>query len=263
MMLELLIADADGIRRITMNRPSKRNALTRAMYSGMAVALRDAASNPALRSVLLSGGIDCFTSGNDISDFRTRGSEPGEAPSPARDFLEALRECPKPVVAVVGGVAVGIGVTLLLHCDLVYAAEEAVFSLPFVDLGLCPEGGSSLLLPQRAGALLANELFMLASPFDAATALRAGIVNRTVPRVELLSFAEEKVRLLADKPPSAMAATKAMLRHPDEARLAEQMEREFARFGQQVRGEEAAEALAAFIEKRKPDFSRFLTGIKV
>jgi enoyl-CoA hydratase/carnithine racemase len=256
-MSDLLIADAEGIRRITMNRPDKRNALTRAMYAGMAEALREAASRPAVRAVLLTGGAECFTAGNDIGDFRARGSEPGEVPSPAQGFLATLRECPKPVVAAVGGVAVGIGTTMLLHCDLVYAAEGASFRLPFVDLGLCPEGGSSLLLPQRAGPLLANELLMLGGAFDAAVALRAGIVNAVVPGAELLAHAEEKARLLAAKPPSALAATKALLRRADEARLVEQMGEEFARFDRQLRGPEAAEALAAFAEKRKPDFSRF------
>ena len=257
-MSELLVADAEGLRRITMNRPEKRNALTRAMYAAMAEALRQAATGPTIRAVLITGGPECFTAGNDIADFRARAETPVEEPSPARGFLAALRECPKPVVAAVAGAAVGIGTTMLLHCDLVYAAESARFSLPFVDLGLCPEGGSSLLLPQRAGALLANELLMLGGAFDPATALRAGIVNAVLPDAALLAAAEEKARILAAKPPSAIAATKALLRRGEAVRMTEQMEEEFARFSTLLRGPEAAEATAAFAEKRKPDFSRFL-----
>lgn len=259
-MPDLLITDADGIRRITMNRPEKRNALTRAMYEGMGDALREAKSSPVIRAVLLSGAGDCFTAGNDIGDFRVRSDKATDQPSPARGFLNALRACSKPVVAAVGGVAVGIGTTMLLHCDLVYAGEKARFSLPFVDLGLCPEGGSSFLLPQRSGALLANELLMLGGPFDAEAALRAGIVNAVVPAVDLLAHAETKVKILAAKPPSALAATKALLRQADEVRLSAHMDIEFAQFGRQLRGPEAAEALAAFAEKRKPDFSRFLAS---
>jgi enoyl-CoA hydratase/carnithine racemase len=257
-MSELLVADAEGLRRITMNRPEKRNALTRTMYAAMAETLREAATRATIRAILITGGPDCFTAGNDVLDFRARADAPGEVASPARGFLAALRECPKPVVAAVAGVAVGIGTTMLLHCDLAYAGESARFSLPFVDLGLCPEGGSSLLLPQRAGTLLANELLMLAGAFDAATALRAGIVNAVLPDAALLAAAEDKARILAAKPPSAMDATKALLRRAESARLAGQMDEEFARLNALLRGPEAAEALAALTEKRKPDFSRFL-----
>jgi enoyl-CoA hydratase/carnithine racemase len=257
-MSELLVADADGLRWITMNRPEKRNALTRAMYAAMAEALREAAARASIRAILVTGGPECFTAGNDVLDFRARADVPEDMPSPARGFLAALRGCPKPVVAAVAGVAVGIGTTMLLHCDLVYAGESARFALPFVDLGLCPEGGSSLLLPQRAGALLANELLMLGGAFDAATALRAGIVNAVLPDDALLPAAAEKAHILAAKPPAAVEATKALLRRAEAARLDEQMEEEFGRFAALLRSPEAAEAVAAFAEKRKPDFSRFL-----
>lgn len=257
-MSELLVADAEGVRRITMNRPEKRNALTGGMYAAMADALREAAKRQAIRAILVTGGPECFTAGNDMADFRARSQGPAKAPSPARDFLEALRECPKPVVAAVAGVAVGVGVTMLLHCDLVYAAESARFSLPFVDLGLCPEGGSSLLLSQRAGALLANELLMLGETFDATTALRAGIVNAAMPDGAVLAAAEEKARILAAKPPVALGVAKSLIRRAEAARLAEQMDEEFARFDALLHGPEVAEALAAFNEKRRPDFSRFL-----
>jgi enoyl-CoA hydratase/carnithine racemase len=256
-MSEILVENAGDICRITINRPDKRNALTGAMYDTMADALREAAARPGIRVVFITGGPQYFCAGNDINDFRARVQAPGDEPSPARNFLTALRECPKPIVAAVTGIAVGIGVTMLLHCDLVYAAESAVFAMPFVDLALCPEGGSSLLLAQRAGALLANELLMLGAPFDGATALRARIVNAVLADADLLAIAEEKARILAAKPPAAMEATKALLRRADAARLAEQMDEEFAQFANLLRGPESAEALAAFTEKRKPDFSRF------
>lgn len=256
-MSEIVVTDEAGLRTIRINRPDKKNALTRAMYAAMADALRGAASAPAVRVVFITGGDACFTSGNDVADFKARGDQQADVPSPARDFLDALRACPKPVVAAVAGYAIGIGTTLLLHCDFVYAADTAVFRMPFVDLGLCPEGGSSLVVPQRAGQLLANELLMLGDAFTPATALRAGIVNAVVPLAELFATAEGTARRLAAKPPTALAATKRLLRQAEEARLSAHMTDEFARFGALLRGPEAAEAVAAFQEKRKPDFTRF------
>jgi enoyl-CoA hydratase/carnithine racemase len=259
-MNEILVADDAGLRTIRLNRPEKRNALTRAMYAAMAEALREAAARPSVRAVLVTGGTECFTSGNDVADFKARGDQAADVPSPAREFLAALRACPKPVVAAVAGYAVGIGTTLLLHCDFVYAAENAVFRMPFVDLGLCPEGGSSLLVPQRGGQLLANELLMLGDAFPPATALRAGIVNAVVPVDDVMATAEGVARRLAAKPPAAMATTKRLLRQAGEAALSAHMAEEFTDFGALLRGPEAAEAVAAFQEKRKPDFSRFLAA---
>ncbi len=260
-MSEIEIRDEDGLRTILLNRPEKKNALTRAMYAAMRDALREAAAKPSVRAVLITGGAACFTSGNDVNDFKVRSATPDDSgPTPARDFLFALRDCPKPVVAAVAGYAVGIGTTLLLHCDLVYAAEGAVFRMPFVDLGLCPEGGSSLLVPQRGGQLLANELLMLGDAFPPETALRAGIVNAVLPVAELLPKAEAVARRLAAKPPAAMAATKRLLRRQGAEVLTAHMTDEFAVFSDLLRGPEAAEAVAAFQEKRKPDFTRFLAA---
>jgi enoyl-CoA hydratase/carnithine racemase len=256
-MSEIEVTDDAGLRTIRIARPEKKNALTREMYAAMGAALRDAASAPVVRAVLITGGTECFTSGNDVGDFKARGGEAADVPSPAREFLAALRACPKPVVAAVAGYAVGIGTTMLLHCDFVYAAEGAVFRMPFVDLGLCPEGGSSLLIPHRGGQLLANELLMLGDAFPPATALRAGIVNAVVPVAELITTAEGVARRLAAKPPAAMATTKRLLRQAGEDALSAHMTEEFARFGALLRGPEAAEAVAAFQEKRKPDFTRF------
>ncbi|WP_137123890.1 enoyl-CoA hydratase-related protein [Roseomonas sp. HF4] len=259
-MNEVLVTDDAGLRTIRLNRPEKKNALTRAMYAAMAEALREAAARPSVRAVLMTGGTECFTSGNDVADFKARGDQAADVPSPAREFLAALRACPKPVVAAVAGYAVGIGTTLLLHCDFVYAAENAIFRMPFVDLGLCPEGGSSLLVPQRGGQLLANELLMLGDAFPPATALRAGVVNAVVPVDEMMATAEGVARRLAAKPPAAMATTKRLLRQAGEAALTAHMTEEFADFSALLRGPEAAEAVAAFQEKRKPDFSRFLAA---
>lgn len=259
-MSEIKVTDDAGLRTIRIDRPDKKNALTRAMYAAMGEALREAAASPAVRVVLLTGGEACFTSGNDVADFKARGEQQAEVPSPARDFLAALRACPKPAVAAVAGYAIGIGTTMLLHCDFVYAADTAVFRMPFVDLGLCPEGGSSLIVPQRAGQLLANELLMLGDAFTPETAVRAGIANAVVPLAELLATAGGVARRLAAKPPAALAATKRLLRQAEEARLTAQMTDEFAKFGALLRGPEAAEAVAAFQEKRKPDFSRFLAA---
>ncbi|MBR0649645.1 enoyl-CoA hydratase [Roseomonas terrae] len=259
-MSGIVVTDAEGLRTIRIDRPEKKNALTRAMYGAMADALRDAATAPGVRVVFITGGDACFTSGNDVADFKARGEQQAEVPSPAREFLAALRACPKPVVAAVAGYAIGIGTTLLLHCDLVYAADTAVFRMPFVDLGLCPEGGSSLVVPQRAGQLLANELLMLGEAFTPETALRAGIANAVVPLADLFTVAEGAARKLATKPPTALAATKRLLRQAEETRLTTHMVEEFSLFGALLRGPEAAEAVAAFQEKRKPDFSRFLAA---
>jgi enoyl-CoA hydratase/carnithine racemase len=251
--MAILVHDEAGVRRLTLHRPQKRNALTQAMYAALAEGLREAAATPAIRTVVITGGPDCFTAGNDIADFR---GPFDAATSPVVDFLHTLASFPKPVVAAVAGHAVGIGTTMLLHCDLVYAQESARFALPFVNLGLCPEGASSLLLPQRAGALLANELLLLGEAFDAATAQRAGLVNAVVE--DALAVAVQKAAALAAKPPAALAATKALLRGPQSASVTAQLDAEFARFAKLLTGPEAAEATAAFLERRPPDFSRFL-----
>ena len=249
--MSVLVHDEAGVRRLTLHRPEKRNALTQAMYNALAAALDEAAGLPSVRVVLITGAADCFTAGNDLADFVATGDA-----GAAITFLNALSTFPKPLVAAVNGVAVGIGTTLLLHCDLAYAGPTARFALPFVNLGLCPEGASSLLLAQRAGALLAHELLRVGEAFDGATALRAGLVNAVVE--DARAVAAQKAALLAAKPPAALVASKALLRAPLAQAVAAQMEAEFARFGALLQGPEAAEATAAFLEKRKPDFSRFL-----
>jgi enoyl-CoA hydratase/carnithine racemase len=257
-MTDLLIDTSAGVMTFTLNRVSKKNALTQAMYAAMADALQQAQADAQLRALVFQGHETIFSAGNDIGDFLH--AQAATQDSPAFRFLRAISTFPKPIVAAVCGPAVGIGTTMLFHCDLVYAGDNAAFSMPFVNLGLCPEGGSSLLIPQRAGQLLANELLMMGEAFTPATALRAGIVNAVVPTGELLATAEAVARKLAAKPPGAMATTKRLLRQAGEAPLSAHMTEEFARFSALLRGPEAAEAVAAFQEKRKPDFTRFLAA---
>ncbi|MGQ0507819.1 MAG: enoyl-CoA hydratase [Myxococcaceae bacterium] len=240
---------------IRFNRPEKKNALTLAMYDQLVAALKEADRRDDVRVVHLSGNGDTFTSGNDLADFAA--NPPTGEDSPVFRFLLALAAFRKPVVASVDGIAIGIGSTLLLHCDLVYASDRAKFSLPFVNLALCPEGASSLLLPARAGALLANELLLLGEPFDAATAVRAGLANRVVPAAELTKVSQERCQALAAKPPAALRDTKALMRQAQGEGIRAALTREGALFMSRLQSEEAQEAFGAFLEKRKPDFSKF------
>src|SRR5579871_5106721 len=202
----IVVSIEDRILTLRLDRPEKKNALTRGMYLGMIEALKQADADPNVRVVLITGTEVCFTAGNDLVDFAN--ATPGET-SPAIAYLQALAATQKPVIAAVGGVAVGIGTTMLLHCDLVYAASDARFQLPFVNLGLCPEAGSSVLLPELMGHRCAAELLFFGEPFNAETARVFGIVNAVLPGSELLPTAMAKAQLLAEKPPSALRITKA------------------------------------------------------
>jgi enoyl-CoA hydratase/carnithine racemase len=244
----------DRVLTIRMDRPEKKNALTRGMYLGLVDALHQAQGDAAVRVVLICGSQDCFTAGNDLVDFAN--AQLGES-SPAILFLQTLAAAQKPVLAAVGGVAVGIGTTMLLHCDLVFAATAARFQLPFVNLGLCPEAGSSLILPRLMGHARAAELLFFGEPFDAETARGLGIVNQVLPETELLSRAADRARQLAEKPPAALRATKALLKQQAADAIADAMTRETRQFAALLQGPEAKEAMAAFIARRKPDFSRF------
>jgi enoyl-CoA hydratase/carnithine racemase len=254
---DIVVTDEAGLRRIRMDRPAKRNALTAGMYRAMQAALEEAATRPAIGALLIEGAPGCFTAGNDLGDFRDRQAQGLDPTAPAMGLLRALAGFPKPVVAAVGGLAIGIGTTLLLHCDLAYAAEDATFRLPFVDLGLCPEAASSALLPLRAGPALANELLLLGEAFDAATALRAGLVNEVLPASGLAARAEARARAFLARPPGALAATKALIRSHRQALTEQAMAAEAARLNALLAGPEAAEALAAFAARRPPDFARF------
>jgi enoyl-CoA hydratase/carnithine racemase len=244
----------DRILTIRMERPEKKNALTRAMYLGMIEGLRQAESDAAVRVVMITGAPDCFTAGNDIADFAS--ARPGE-PAVALQYLEILTEMQKPVVAAVGGVAVGIGTTMLLHCDLVYAAQSARFQLPFVNLGLCPEAGSSYILPALVGHRRAAELLYFGDAFSAEEALHLGVVNEVCVENELLERATAAVQQLAEKPPTALRTAKALLKQNFAENIKAAMARETQQFVALLQGPEAREAMTAFMQRRKPDFSRF------
>jgi enoyl-CoA hydratase/carnithine racemase len=250
----IVVSIQDRILSIRLDRPEKKNALTRGMYLGMIEALEQAENDSAVRVVLITGTQDCFTAGNDLMDFAN--AKPGET-SPAIVYLQTLAAAQKPVVAAVAGVAVGIGTTMLLHCDLVYAAPDARFQLPFVNLGLCPEAGSSVMLPELMGHRRAAELLLFGEPFSSEKALELGIINAVYPGGELLEAATAKARQLAEKPPSALRTTKALLKRSAAAAIAEAMARETEKFAALLQGPEAREAMMAFMQRRKPDFSKF------
>ncbi len=243
----------EGILHIQMNRPEKKNALTRAMYQAMADAILGADKDDTIRVVLLTGTTDCFTSGNDLADFMSVRNDEGRQPQ--NPFLPVISRAEKPVMAAVSGSAIGIGTTMLLHCDLVYAGAKARFQLPFVNLGLCPELASSLLLPRLIGYQKAAELFLLGEPFDAQTAREFGLVNAVFPDEELLEAALRKARQLAAQPSAPVRLTKALMKRPMEAAVAKAIDEELAIFIELLKSPAAAEAFQAFVERRKPDFS--------
>ena len=256
-MSEYLHIERDGgLLTLRMHRPDKKNALTRAMYAGMAEVLDQAAADPSVRVVLLTGGEQCFTSGNDVADFIQ--APPTGLNSEVFQFMRALFECPKPVVAAVAGPAVGIGTTLLLHCDLVYVARDAQLKMPFVNLGLCPEYGSSLILPRLLGHARAAELLLLGEAFSGQQAAEWGIANQALDDgAATLAKAREMALRFLELASSAVADSKRLMRAPDREQLRKVIEEEGALFGQRLRSPEAVEALTAFMQRRKADFSRF------
>jgi enoyl-CoA hydratase/carnithine racemase len=245
----------DRVARVRFDRLDKKNALTPEMYAQLGAALRAAEEDSNVRAVLLHGTAECFTAGNDVGDFLNLPRTPGA--SPAQALFEVLPWMAKPVVAAVGGPAIGIGSTMLLHCDLVYAAPNARFQLPFVPLGLVPEFGSSLLLPRLAGYQRAAELLLLGRPFTAQQACEAGIVTQVVAQDELIEHASNIASSLAALPPESVRLTKKLMKARHAPALAAAIEEEMRVFGERLVSPEAKEALSAFLEKRKPDFSRF------
>ena len=244
----------DGILRIEIRRPEKKNALTAPMYAALAEALEVADRDAAVRVVLIHGQPGAFTAGNDLGDFLA--DPPLGAEAPVFRFIHGLRRLEKPLVAAVGGIAVGIGTTLLLHCDLAYCGAGARFQLPFVRLGLCPEAASSLLLPRLAGHVRAAELLLLGEPFDAVKAHDIGLVNEVLPDDNVLARATEQAQALAALPAAALRLTKRLLKAADADRVRLTMDEEAAHFRVLLESPAAKEAFAAFLEKRKPDFSR-------
>ncbi len=248
------ITRTDSVLEIRLNRPEKKNALTRAMYDAMADAFAQVDADPTLRVALLTGTGDTFTSGNDITDFQARAA--GNRETSASRFLPTISSMQKPLIAAVNGPAVGVGTTMLMHCDLIVAVRSARFVMPFTSLGLVPEAGSSLLFPRLLGLQRASALLLLGEPMDAVTAHVWGFVNRLVDDTELMPVAHDIARRLAALPPQAVRMTKQLIRHgPDD--LAQRMEQELALFRERLGSPEAAEAFKAFMEKRPPDFSRF------
>jgi enoyl-CoA hydratase/carnithine racemase len=251
---ELAVATANGVMEIRFNRPEKKNALTRAMYDGVVEAFATAEADPAIRVILLTGTGDIFTSGNDIKDFQQRAASRNS--SAASPFLTALSTLTKPLVAAVNGAAIGVGTTMLAHCDLIVAARSARFTMPFTRLGLVPEAGSSLLFPQLLGHQKAAAMLLLGDSLTAQEALDAGFVYQVVDDAELMTAARAVAGRLAALPPQSIRQTKALMRRgkPD---LTDRIAEELELFRDRVHSPEAAEAFAAFVEKRPADFSRF------
>lgn len=253
-MSDILVHTEDGVTTLSFNRLDRKNSITAAMYAAMADAVEQAAADATVRVLLIQGHETVFSAGNDIGDFLNQ--PPATQDSPVFRFLRAIAGFPKPLIAAVSGPAVGIGTTLLFHCDLVYAGDNAAFSMPFVNLGLCPEAASSLLVPQMFGYHRAAEALLLGEPFMAEAALEAGLVNRVLPPTEANAYAQAQARKLAAKPLSSLVETKRLMKKGQTAVVLQQMAEEGQSFGRMLREPAAREAFTAFMEKRKPDFSK-------
>ncbi|MGA2902257.1 MAG: enoyl-CoA hydratase [Candidatus Korobacteraceae bacterium] len=249
--------ERDGaVMRIAINRPEKKNALTAEMYDALSNALEQAETDPTVRVVLLHAKGDAFTAGNDLEDFMKRPWK-GQAVPPAVGFIRAMAGARKPIVAAVHGLAVGIGTTILLHCDLVYAAEDARFAMPFINLGIVPEAASTVLLPLLVGRQRAAELFMLAAPLTAQRAYEIGLVNGVLVREELLATAAAIAKQLTEKPAGAVLACKELMKRALRSEVERALKEEVEVISERLESSETKEALSAFLEKRTPDFSRF------
>ncbi|MGH8433332.1 MAG: enoyl-CoA hydratase-related protein [Pseudomonas sp.] len=252
----VVVEREEGLLTLRLNRLDKKNALTRAMYSRMAEVLEAADADPSVRAVLICGSSECFTSGNDVADFLQ--APPTGMDSPVFCFMRALFELKKPVVAAVAGAAVGIGTTLLLHCDLVYVSRDATLKMPFVSLGLCPEFGSSLILPQMLGHAKAAELLLLGESFTGEQAAAWGIANAALEDgAATLAKAREMALRFQQLAPSAVEVSKRLMKAPGREALRQVITEEGELFGQRLRSPEAVEALSAFMQRRKADFSKF------
>lgn len=249
----------EGVATIEIARPEKKNALTAAMYQAMADAIAAAREDGAVRALLVTGQPGIFTSGNDIEDFMSR--PPGQGSdgldSPVFRFMRALVECDKPVVAAVTGAAIGIGTTMLLHCDFVYVSDEARLAMPFVGLGLVPEYASSLLVPALMGHRRAAEKLLLGDPFTPEQAVECGLANAVLPAGEVLNHARRVAERFNALPPGAVREAKALMRGPQREQILATIQSEGAVFARRLRSPEAMEAFQAFFQKRKPDFSKF------
>ena len=253
-MSDILTHIDAGVMTITFNRLDKKNSITSSMYAAMADAVAQAAADPAVRVVVFQGHESIFSAGNDIGDFLNQ--PPSTQESPVFRFLRGIATFEKPLLAAVAGPAVGIGTTMLFHCDLVYAGDNAAFSMPFVNLGLCPEAASSFLAPRMFGYHRAAEALLMGEPFFAEAAQEVGLVNRVVPPTEVNGYAQAQARKLAAKPLSSLIATKRLMKGGDQQAVLQKMDEEGRDFGRMLREPAAKEAFGAFMEKRKPDFSK-------
>ena len=253
-MSDILTHTDAGVMTITFNRLDKKNSITAAMYAAMADAVAQAGADPAVRVVVFQGHESIFSAGNDIGDFLNQ--PPTTQESPVFRFLRGIATFEKPLLAAVAGPAVGIGTTMLFHCDLVYAGDNAAFSMPFVNLGLCPEAASSLLAPRMFGYHRAAEALLMGEPFFAEAAQEVGLVNRVVPPTEVNGYAQAQARKLAAKPLTSLIATKRLMKSGYQQEVLQKMDEEGQSFGRMLREPAAKEAFGAFMEKRKPDFSK-------
>jgi enoyl-CoA hydratase/carnithine racemase len=253
-MSDILTHTDAGVMTITFNRLDKKNSITSSMYAAMADAVAQAGADPSVRVVVFQGHESIFSAGNDIGDFLNQ--PPTTQESPVFRFLRGIATFEKPLIAAVAGPAVGIGTTMLFHCDLVYAGDNAAFSMPFVNLGLCPEAASSLLAPRMFGYHRAAEALLMGEPFFAEAAQEVGLVNRVVPPTEVNGYAQAQARKLAAKPLTSLIATKRLMKGGDQQAVLQKMDEEGQDFGRMLREPAAKEAFGAFMEKRKPDFSK-------
>ena len=260
--MSIKTATLNGVATIEIARPEKKNALTVDMYGAMVDALRAAREDAAVRAVLITGQPGIFTSGNDLEDFMRRGMAEGAATgdpmqNPPNRFMSALLDCDKPVIAAVTGAAIGIGTTMLLHCDFVYVSDEARLAMPFVSLGLVPEFASSLLVPQLMGYRRAAEKLLLGDPFTPEQAVECGIANAVLPAAEVVNHARRIAERFNQLPPGAVREAKRLMRSPQQAQLLDTIRTEVGIFASRLRSPEAMEAFQAFFQKRRPDFSKF------
>jgi len=254
--MEIQTSKAGGILTVAFNRSERKNAITSAMYQTMADAINGADGDAEVRAILIHGTPEIFTAGNDLDDFLKTTPDAPISERPVFRFMQALFNCNKPVVAAVNGAAIGIGTTMLMHCDLVYAADSAKFSVPFSQLGLCPEFGSSMLLPRNAGHARAAEKLMLGEPWGAQEAYDMGLISKVLPPAEVLSYAQAQAAKLVALPATSIRATKRLMKSGREA-LQAHIDVESKMFGDMLMAPEAKEAFTAFFEKRKPDFTKF------
>jgi enoyl-CoA hydratase/carnithine racemase len=254
--MSIKTAVLNGVATIEIARPEKKNAITVEMYQAMADSIHAAGEDNAVRALLITGQPGIFTSGNDLQDFLNR-PRPNIDASPVFLFMQALMACDKPVVAAVTGAAIGIGTTMLLHCDFVYVSDEARLSMPFAGLGLVPEFGSSVLVPRLMGGRRAAEKLLLGDPFTGETAVECGIANAVLPANEVLPHARRIAERFNALPPGAVRESKRLMREPERVALIDAVKREGAIFSARLASAEAREAMQAVLEKRKPDFSKF------